>query len=139
MKFPFETALEYGLKIIDRVVPDPAAKQAAQLELLRLQQAGEFKQIDSDLQASLAQVEVNKVEASNPNFFVSGWRPAAGWVCVLGLFYSFLLRPLISYIGGLFGAAPAPAIDMANLLVLLGGLLGLGGLRTFDKIRGVAS
>jgi Holin of 3TMs, for gene-transfer release len=139
MKLPFETALEYGLKIIDRVVPDPAAKQAAQLELLRLQQAGEFKQIDADVQASSAQVEVNKVEASNPNLFVSGWRPAAGWVCVLGLLYSFLLRPIISYIGSLFGAPAAPAIDMANLLVLLGGLLGLGGLRTFDKIRGVAS
>jgi hypothetical protein len=126
--------LELGLKLIEKLIPDPQAKQSAQLELLKLQQAGEFKQLEADVAVQLAQIEVNKTEASSANPFVSGWRPAVGWVCVLGLLYTFLLQPLLSY----FGQRAAPAIDMSDLLILLGGLLGFGGLRTFEKVKGVA-
>lgn len=126
--------LDVALKLIDKLLPDPAAKQAAQLELLKLQQAGEFKALESDMQIQLAQIDVNKTEAANSSPFVSGWRPAVGWVCVLGLLYSFLVRPLLGY----FGGTVAPPIDMGDLLILLGGMLGFGGLRTFEKIKGVA-
>ncbi len=125
---------EIGLKLIDKLFTSPAEKQAAQLELLKLQQAGEFKALEADMQIQLAQIDVNKAEATSGNFFVSGWRPAVGWTCVLGLCYTFLARPLLSY----FGSTIAPTIDMGDLLVLLGGLLGFGGLRTFEKLKGVA-
>lgn len=129
-----EAMLDVGTKLIDRLIPDPEKKAQAQLELLKMQQAGEFRALEADMQVQLAQIEVNKTEATNPNLFVSGWRPAVGWVCVLGLLYTFVLRPLMGY----FGGTAAPAIEMSDLIVLLGGLLGFGGLRTFEKIKGVS-
>src|SRR5437867_1952417 len=108
--------LDIGSKLIDRIFPDPAQKAQAQLELIKLQQAGEFKALEADLQIQVAQIDVNKTEAASSKFFVSGWRPAVGWVCVLGLAYTFLLRPLISYVGAYFGGVHAPEIDMGNLL-----------------------
>jgi hypothetical protein len=95
-----------------------------------------------ELQATVinAQNAVNLAEASNSNLFVSGWRPAAGWVCVLGLLYSVFLRPMISYFSSICGlTAVPPVIDTVILLELLFGMLGLGGLRSWDKKNGAAS
>ena len=125
---------DIGLKLIDKLFPNPEEKQKAQLELLKLQQAGEFKAIDADMQIQLAQIDVNKTEAGSSSFFVAGWRPGVGWICVLGLAYQYLGRPVAS----MFLSAPAPEIDTGDLMILLGGLLGFGGLRTFEKIKGVA-
>ncbi|MFZ4537836.1 holin family protein [Propionivibrio sp.] len=121
-------------KLADRLWPDPAKKAEAQLELLKMSQAGEFKQLDADLQLALAQSEVNKVEAAAPDFFTRGWRPFIGWVCGLGLAYQFLLRPLLM---GLL-LRDFPELGMETLMTLLFGLLGLGSLRTTEKIKGVA-
>ena len=130
--------LTIGSKIIDRVFQDPQKKAEAQLELLRLQQAGEFKQIEAELAANLAQIDVNKVEAASTSKFVSWWRPAVGWTCVSGLAYSFLAQPLLTWGAAFFGKPAAPTIDTGTLLTLLFGLLGLGGMRTLEKIKGVA-
>lgn len=130
--------LNIGMKVLDRVLPDKAAREAAQLELLKLQQAGDFKELDAEIQVQIAQIDVNKEEAKNANPFVSGWRPAVGWVCVIGLLYTFLLQPIGSWVSGMYGGPVAPLIDMGNLLILLGGMLGLGGLRSFEKVKGVA-
>lgn len=92
-----------------------------------------------ELEASIvnAQSAVNLAEASNPNLFVNGWRPAAGWVCVLGLLYSVFLRPMISWLATIwsFSAVP-PVIDDVILMQLLFGMLGLGALRSYDKKQG---
>jgi hypothetical protein len=83
-----------------------------------------------------SQTAVNLAEASNPNLFVSGWRPAAGWVCVLGLLYATFLRPLISWLATIwnFTAVP-PVIDTVVLMQLLFGMLGLGAYRTYEKTK----
>ncbi len=121
-------------KLADRLWPDPAKKAEAQMEFLKMQQAGEFKQLDADLQLALAQTEVNKVEAAAPDFFTRGWRPCIGWVCGIGLSYQFLLRPLlIGFLGRAF-----PELEMETLLTLLFGMLGLGTLRTVEKVKRVA-
>lgn len=92
----------------------------------------------------LAQIEVNKEEAKHSSVFVSGWRPAVGWACVTGLFYTYLFQPILSWLGQLICKANGlewtalPTIPMSDLLILLGGMLGLGGLRTFEKLKGVA-
>jgi hypothetical protein len=125
---------DFGLKLVDKFFTTPEEKQKAQLELLRMQQAGELATMQSDMQIQLAQIDVNKTEASSSSFFVAGWRPAVGWVCVLGLLYMYLVRPLVSIVT----PVPAPAIDTSDLLLLLGGLLGFGGLRTFEKLKGVS-
>jgi hypothetical protein len=79
------------------------------------------------------QIEVNKVEAASPKLFVSGWRPYIGWICGTGLGYQFLVYPiLIAFVPGIV------QLDMGTLLTLLGGLLGLAGLRTKEKLEGKA-
>lgn len=123
-----DALLGIGGKLIDKLIPDPAAQDAARLELLKLQQSGE-------LAAMTAQTEINKTEASNPSVFVSGWRPAIGWVCALAMGYQYLARPMMV---AFMPALAFPGLD-DNLWQLMMGMLGLGGLRTFEKTQGVAS
>jgi len=86
-----------------------------------------------------AQTTVNLAEASNPNLFVAGWRPAAGWVTVLGLFYSVFLRPVLSWLATVWcWSAVPPVIDTVILMELLFGMLGLGAYRTYERIKGKA-
>ena len=126
------------LKIIDKLIPDPQAKAAAQLEAMKLAQAGEFKDIDAQLQRDLAQIGVNQAEAQSPDLFRSGWRPFVGWTCGGGLFYQILLRPLLGWAAqNLWQWMPPPSLEMDTLLTLLFGLLGLGAYRTAEKIKGV--
>tara|TARA_Y100000401_G_scaffold48091_1_gene37292 strand:+ start:611 stop:1006 length:396 start_codon:yes stop_codon:yes gene_type:complete len=88
---------------------------------------------------ALAQIEVNKIEAASSDFFKSSWRPFIGWVCGVAFAYHFVLQPIIIFVVALFGAEiPAlPEFDMASLMTVLGGLLGLGGLRTYEKSKGL--
>jgi hypothetical protein len=126
--------------VIDKAIPDPSAAADAKLRVMELTQKGELAVLDADLKIALGQIEVNKVEAASTDAFRGGWRPAAGWVCVFGLFYTFLLRPLLPWLASLTGADvdPLPAIDTMELIALLGGMLGLGGFRTFERIKGKA-
>lgn len=124
---PVSAALEIGGKLIDRLWPDPAQQDAAKLELLKMQQSGELVQITG-------QLKINEAEAANPNWWVSGWRPFIGWVCGAGLAYQFLFYPV--------AIAMLPKIvqlDMGTLLSLLAGMLGLSGMRTAEKMNGVAA
>lgn len=128
---PVSAALDIGGKLIDRLWPDPNQAAAAKLELLKLQQSGDLAQITG-------QLEINKAEAQNSSVFVAGWRPAIGWVCALALFYQYLVRPIAQ---GAFAAAGHPLPPLVglddNLWQLLLGMLGLGGLRTYEKVQGV--
>lgn len=119
-------------QIIDRVWPDPNIAAQAKAELAKMQVNGEFQNV-------VAQLEINKAEASNPSLFVSGWRPFVGWVCGLGLVYSFIAQPLLSWGSINFHFNVPPSLDLGTLLTILGGLLGLGGLRTVEKINNVAA
>jgi hypothetical protein len=127
-----------GLEIINKVIPDPQAKAAAQLELLRLQQAGEFKQLDADLQVMLAQSRINEVEAGSADSFKGSWRPAVGWVCVTSLAYNYIAQPLCAWYSLAHALPVPPTLDVYDLVILLGGMLGFGGMRMFEKIRGKA-
>jgi hypothetical protein len=107
----------------------------------------DLEQARIDQATDLAQVDVNKIEAENPNLFVSGWRPAVGWVGVLGLAYQFLGYPLMQWCWAFGqgvdiipkGLTPPPDLQTDQLMVLLSGLLGFGGMRSFEKSKGVAS
>jgi len=120
--------------ILDKVIPDPEARAKAQLDLLRLQQEGQFKELDAQLQVNLAQAEINKIEAASQSGYQAGWRPLAGYVCVAGMGYEFLLRPLLPWALNVYGAdaPPLPSID-GVLFELMFGMLGLGTLRTADR------
>lgn len=124
-------------KIIDKVIPDPKEKAYAQMEALKLQQAGEFKQIEADLRVMLAQAEINKAEAGT-DAFRGGWRPAVGWTCVGGLFYTYLAQPLLAWLSSVQNWPVPPTLDIFDLMILLGGMLGFGGMRSFERIKGKA-
>lgn len=130
---PVSAALEIGSKVIDRLWPDPQQANAAKLELFRLQQSGELAQITG-------QLEINKAEAGNASVFVSGWRPAVGWICGIALGYQYIMRPIVSW-GVIALGHPLPQMPGLddNLWQLLFGILGMGGLRTFEKVQGVAA
>jgi hypothetical protein len=130
---PITALLDIGGKIMDRVFPDPAQAAAAKLELFKLQQSGELSMI-------AGQMEINKVEAANPSVFVSGWRPAIGWVCGAGFAVQFVVGPLAEWGSALYGhPVKFPAMDTGTMMPLLLGMLGLSGLRTAEKIQQVAA
>ena len=128
-----------GMKLVDRLFPDAKAADAAKLELLKMQQTGDLAQMNADLQLSLGQIEVNKVEAASTDIFTSGWRPFVGWTCGAAFAYKFVLAPFI--VLGLTAAGhpiSLPVLDFTEMSTILLGMLGLGGMRTVEKIKGVA-
>ena len=121
--FGIDDAVAAGLTVLNKFVADPDAKIKAEAELRSALFALDAKQAD-----------INAAEAANPNVFVSGWRPAIGWIGAGGLAYHFIVRPLL--VG--MGWTSLPGLD--NMLFeLIFALLGMGGLRTYEKIKGVAS
>lgn len=113
-------------------IPDPQQREKARadaeatiLSLLGQQQQG--------------QVEINKVEAANANVFVSGWRPFIGWVCGAALGYTYIIAPFWAWVLTIwYPSVSLPILPTENLFELVMAMLGLGGLRTFEKIRGVS-
>ena len=114
--------------VLKRVIPDPEARNKAIAELY------------ASLQTSdLAQMEVNKAEAQSGSLFVGGWRPSIGWVCSIALFYQFVFSPIAVWIGFLVGhPIPKPPSLDEHLWELMFGMLGIGALRSFEKLKGVA-
>jgi holin (3TMs family) len=128
------SVLELGKTLIERLIPDPKMKAEAMLELARLEQSG-------DLAAMAMQAKINEIEAANPNMLIAGWRPAVGWVCAAGLAMAYVAGPAVSLvvsIVGLFHGVPfvPPVVDMATLSPILMGMLGMAGLRTWEKMKG---
>lgn len=127
---PLEIILGLGTSIIERLFPDPAQAAEAKLKLLELQQTGALAEMT-------AQTNINAVEAANPSVFVSGWRPFFGWICSSAVAMQYLIGPLLSWLTNLAGhPITFPPLDMNLLLPILGGMLGL---RTWEKVSGVAS
>lgn len=93
----------------------------------------DVKLAELENQLNLAQVEVNKIEARSPNWFVAGWRPFVGWVSGFALAYSFVLRPLLTWVSKMIGGPDFPAIDDQVLMSIVLAMLGMAGLRTFEK------
>lgn len=124
--------VEIGARLLDKVIPDKGAREKAQFELMRAAQ-------DQDFQLALQQIKVNEAEAQHQSIFVAGWRPALGWVCVAGLFYNFLVYPVLTWAVVVFDASiTPPKLLSENLMELVLGMLGLGALRSFEKWKGVA-
>ena len=135
----FPTLIDLGADLIDRLFPDPQEADKVKLELLKLERAGALAELESAKQLALAQMQINAVEATSPNVFVAGWRPAAGWAGVVGLVYATLAYPFLGWLSAVNQWAGPPALDNEILWLVLGTLLGVGGLRTIEKKAGVAA
>jgi len=115
--------------ILDKAFPDANERLAAESAVI----AAIATQV-------MAQIEVNKVEAASSSLFVAGWRPAVGWVCASALGYSFIIQPLLTFILLACGVVlpPLPVLDWSALSIILTGMLGIGAMRSFDKLKGTA-
>ena len=124
--------------------PIDATKRAELLLQAQVVEASQAKALlDFQVKMSEGQTAINMLEAKSPSLFVSGWRPSIGWVCSAGLAYQFIIRPLlpwiVSTIALAFGSTVViplmPVLTLSELMPLLMGLLGLGGLRTYEKMK----
>lgn len=117
--------------IIDKIIPDKDAAQTAKDELTKQVMSQEF-------QLQLGQIEINKAEAQHQSIFVAGWRPFIGWVCGVALAYHFLGYHLIAWALALAGKSTAamPVLKTDYLFELVLAMLGMGGLRTYEKVKG---
>lgn len=113
-----------------KAIVDKDKKRELDVELERLRQAGE-QRIHEEV---LAQIAVNREEAKNGSLFVAGWRPFVGWVCGVGLATQAIVLPFLSAVFHL-----TYQLDTELLMLTLGGMLGIGGMRTFEKVKGVST
>ena len=120
-------------EVLDRVIPDQAAAAKAKLEM-------EARLLEAATAQASQQAEINKAEAGHSSIFVAGWRPYIGWVCGMAIAWAFLVAPMLSWLLPVLGVVAAvPPLQTEFLLELVFAMLGLGGLRTFEKLKGVAS
>ncbi len=123
-------------RLLDKLIPDPDARARAQAELLKSEREAELETLRLALSADEKQAAINDREAAHADLFVAGWRPFIGWVCGVAFAYHFILQPLLAFgIANSGGEVQLPAFDMATLSTVLMGMLGLGSLRTLEKIR----
>ncbi len=127
------TLLPALTEVLDRVIPDQAAAAKAKLEM-------EARLLEAATAQASQQTEINKIEAGHQSIFVSGWRPYIGWVCGMAIAWAFLVAPMLSWLLPVMGVVAAvPPLQTEFLLELVFAMLGLGGLRTFEKLKGVAA
>ena len=123
--------------LIERFFPDPEKQAEAQRALLQMQQNGELALLASETDLAKLQIQVNVEEAKSTNWFVAGWRPGIGWVCGAGLAYASLIEPFARFIAKVwFGyTSEFPVISTDLTLQILMGMLGLGAMRSVEKIK----
>ena len=127
------TLLPSVMDVAGRFLPEDKEKRAA------AEREIEAKLTESLANIDLAQLDINKTEAAHRSLFVAGWRPAVGWTCTAALAYSYVLEPILT-----FGLAQSgylvdlPAVDISQMMPVLMGMLGLGGLRSWEKVKGVS-
>ena len=129
---PITAGFNFGKDLVNTLgkwIPDETKANEAAAEI-----ATQFNQLVA------GQIELNKADAQNTNLFVSGWRPAVGWVCVSAYAYNFVLQPLLSFVllsSGIM-LPTLPVLEWTELGMVLMGMLGLGGMRSFDKLKGTS-
>jgi|TARA_R110000796_G_scaffold4785_1_gene18204 hypothetical protein len=119
--------------VIGRFLPEDKEKRAKAERDIKKQLTNSLAQID------LAQLGINKTEAAHRSVFVAGWRPFIGWSCGIALCYSYVVQPILVFILAQTGyLVELPRMDLGEMMPVLMGMLGLGGLRTFEKFKKVS-
>ncbi len=120
--------IEVADKVLGKFIPDKNLKMKLQKEMTM-----------AFHDANLAQIQLNKQEAAHKNIFVAGWRPFVGWTCGVALAYHFIVSPIVETILIAAGVTvDLPSFEFSQLSSILMGMLGLGGLRTYEKMKGVS-
>lgn len=140
MAIPLLALLPAVSTLLDRLLPDKNANDAAKLKLMELAQAGELAHLEAESAAVKGQLAVNQVEAGSASMFVAGWRPWIGWVCGMAFAWNWIGLPVASFVAAYLGHAVAlePA-DLSEMMPVLLGMLGIGAMRSYEKVKGVAA
>lgn len=132
---PISNVASAAAKIISLFKLDPAVKAAGQIQL-------DEEALRGGIQEQLAQIQANAAEAGSKSAFVAGWRPFIGWVCGAALGYTFVMQPFLQFalvaFHSHFDPAALPKLSLGDLMPILLGLLGLGAMRTYEKVQGAA-
>ncbi len=124
--------LDIAKQVLGRWIPDTKARDEAAVQItLGLQQA--------DLISMKGQLDIDLAEANSGSLFQGGWRPAVGWVCVVGLGWQYIIGPFFGWISAMFHGPAPPVMDMSALMPLLIGMLGLTVARSYERTAGVAA
>jgi len=119
--------------IVGRFLPEDKEKRAAAEREIEKQLATHLAKID------IAQLEINKQEAAHRNIFVAGWRPFIGWSCGFAMCYAYIIQPITVFILAQTGnLVDLPTLDLSEMMPVLLGMLGLGGLRSFEKYKKIS-
>lgn len=126
--------------LVDKLVgliPDPAAREKAKLEALTQLQQQQDEMVKAFLASDQAQDAVNAEEAKSANMFIAGWRPFLGWTCGASFAWVFVVQPIALFVLNAIGHPIAlPTLDLSQMSTVLMGMLGLSGMRTYEKIQG---
>ena len=130
-------------KVLERIFPDPTERLKAKTALDQHQASGELAKLTAETGLLQGQLDINKVEAASTNWFIAGWRPFLGWTCGIAYAYSYVVMPFLEFFVFLWGSTETvtqikqlPKLDLAAMLPLLGGMLGIAGMRTVEKVKG---
>ena len=136
MAIPIAAIFGVATTIIDRLIPDKHANEKAKMELKLMEAKGDLAMMAEGLTGNL---KINEQEAKHESIFVAGWRPFIGWACGVIFVYHGIIIPLIKYIAVFNGydVNTLPEFDTAMFTSTLFGMLGIGGLRTYEKYKGV--
>ena len=123
--------LELGKTLLDRFGPeDKTARAQAEAEFIRMAAEGDLKQV-------IAQLEINAREATHPSIWVAGWRPFFGWASGAGFIYATIVQPMLAWVSAIKGWPVPPVLNIDLLWVVITGMLGIAGMRTFEKSKSV--
>jgi hypothetical protein len=141
MAFPLVALIPVLGNLLDKLIPDPQAAADAKIKLLEMTQRGELAALEFEKSIVDGQNVTNAAEAASGSLFRGGWRPAVGWICAAAFGVQFVLAPLLPWAVKVIGAGdvpPIPQMNMELLLTVLLGMLGLGGMRTIERLNGKA-
>ncbi len=123
--------------IIGAFKADPTVVAQNAQKLAELEVAVRTAELQAEVQLTTAQTKINEIEAASTDKFAARWRPAVGWICAIGLFYATLGAPLVGWISINVGWKPPGELNLEILTTTLFALLGIGGMRSFEKYKGV--
>lgn len=133
---PLSNILSFAGNVIDKIFPDKTEAEKAKVRMAELAMQGQLEELKAQTSLMLQQMATNTEEAKHASWFVAGWRPFIGWVCGCVLAYHYIGEPFMSSVLGTFHVAfVMPNLDSSELMTILLGMLGLGGMRTYEKVQ----
>ena len=141
MAFPIVAVIGAVSGLIERVIPDPQKAAEAKLKLAELVAKGDSEELNALVQMTQAQTEILKIDAASQSMFQKGWRPLAGWAAVVGGVVYPMVRVIVPWmlqVFGVEGVPELPPLDTAEIMAMLGGMLGLGTMRSIERQKGKA-